>query len=191
MLQPIVDCGIFPTHSEEEDPLTTCADDLYTEPAFTNYAGVEENEAVALEMQRLLEAGFVKQFQAYEDVVKHLGAEAVLSRIGVIERIRNGMVRHRIVIDSKRSSVSSATRRLERTLLPRVLDVVYDALDVLAAHRAANPGVPAELEFLIADFKDAFFIIPNAPSERRFCVVKFRGIFYVFLRTTQGSRGAP
>ena len=150
LLQPIEDCGIFPTYSEEEDPQSMNAEDLCTESAFTNYAGVEDNEDVALEMQRLTDAGFVTQFQAYEDLVKHLGAEAVLSRIGVIERIRNGVVRYRIVIDSKRSSVSAATRRFQRTLLPRVLDVVYDGLDLLAAHRAANPGVPAELEFLIA-----------------------------------------
>ena len=191
LVEAIKDRGIFPTYSEEEDPLLIDADDLATEPAFTNYDGVDANPAVAEEVKRMHDANYVKQFAAYEDVVRYLGAEPVLSRIGVIERIRAGIVKHRIVINSKRSKVSAATRRFERTMLPRVLDVVYDALDLLATHRAEHPNVQAEIEFLIADFKDAFFIVPNSPSERRYFVVRFRGFFYVFLRTTQGSRGAP
>ena len=43
----------------------------------------------------------------------------------------------------------------------------------------------------MADVKDAFWLIPLAWEERRHFVAKFRGRYLVFLRTAQGSRGAP
>ena len=48
-----------------------------------------------------------------------------------------------------------------------------------------------EIELLIADISDAFWLPPLHSSERRFFVSRFRGKWYVFLRTAQGSRGAP
>ena len=47
------------------------------------------------------------------------------------------------------------------------------------------------LEWTIADFADAFFIMPLNPEERRYFVACYGGRYYVFNRTTQGSRGAP
>ena len=77
-----------------------------------------------------------------------------------------------MVVDSKASRVSKATRKYERTTLPRVLDVVQDHLTLLAfAEQLRAQGEDADLECLIADFKDAFFLLPNHPSERQcFCV---------------------
>ena len=43
----------------------------------------------------------------------------------------------------------------------------------------------------IADVADAFWLIPLHQQERRYFVAKLRGRYYVFLRTAQGSRGAP
>ena len=116
---------------------------------------------VAEELERLCSQGFVRYFDTVEEARAFLGEDPVLSKIGVMEKISNGVAKYRLVIDSKRSEVSASTRRFERTLLPRVLDVVYDGLDVLALHEQDFPGVPAELEFLIADFKDAFSSSPT------------------------------
>lgn len=43
----------------------------------------------------------------------------------------------------------------------------------------------------IADVADAFWLIRLHQQERRYFVAKLRGRYYVFLRTAQGSRGAP
>jgi hypothetical protein len=92
----------------------------------------------------------------------------------------------RIVVDSKRSGVSKSARKFERMLLPRAIDVTYDSLDLMAS---AKPG--EFLAFLIADFKDAFYILPNKACERRFFCVAFRGQILVFMCTVQGSKAAP
>ena len=48
-----------------------------------------------------------------------------------------------------------------------------------------------EVELLIADVSDAFWLIPLHPDERKFFVARHRGKWYVFKRIAQGSRGAP
>ena len=188
---PIVDRGIFPTYAEDEDVPEGDPEDLSTPFAeFANYAGVEEDVDVAKEMARILKKEYVLRFATIEEATAYLGEAPVLSKIGVIKKKRGGKVKSRLVVDTKQSLVTLATRKFERSLLPRALDVVHDVLDIMAT--ALKAGLPMELlEFLIADFKDAFFIIPNKKSERKWFAVMYRGEVYIFLRTTQGSRGAP
>ena len=47
------------------------------------------------------------------------------------------------------------------------------------------------LEYLVLDATDAFWNVPLHPSERRFYTGKLGSQFLVYLRTAQGSRGAP
>ena len=91
----------------------------------------------------------------------------------------------RIVVDSKQNGVSKATRKFERTQLPGLMHVVQDSLELMVL----NPGT--EAESFVCDYKDAFHSIPNHKDESRFFCVCFRGEYYVFVTTTQGSRGAP
>jgi hypothetical protein len=151
---------------------------------------------VAREFERYEAAGYTRCFNGMADVMDFLGGESqVLSRIGVIERIRNGKLITRIVIDSKRSGVSRATGKFKRVLPPGALDVVWDVLEPFQLHRDSHGLTDDELseptQFFVADFREAFFIVPNAPTERKLCVVLFSCKYHVFVKTTQGSRGAP
>ena len=56
---------------------------------------------------------------------------------------------------------------------------------------APEPAGQDGIEFLITDVEDAFWLVSLNKRERRYFVISFRGRFYVFLRTAQGSRGAP
>ena len=47
-----------------------------------------------------------------------------------------------------------------------------------------------DIEQVVADYSDAFWIMPLAFNERRFQVVRWRGLWIVLLRTGQGARGA-
>ena len=106
---------------------------------------------------------------------------------------RLGKRKVRIVVDSKRSRVSKACRRIERCILPRIIDVVADILDLLVLCLTSWPGhaLSTLVEFVVADFADAFFQIPLHRAEWRYFAVQFRGRVYIFRKTTQGSRGAP
>ena len=184
--------NIFPTYTAEEDAAEVNPEDLHTSSDFCNYQGVEGDAEVAAEVKRLISKGYAREFDTLAAAEKFTQGKIVLSKIGVIKKIRAGIMRLRMVIDSKASKVSKATRKFERTTLPRVLDVVQDHLTLLTvAQKLRKEGVDADLESLIADFKDAFFLMPNHPLERRYFCVAFAGKILVLMRTAQGSRGAP
>ena len=188
--QPVIDKGIFPLYDPELDTAECSPEDLRTEAGFVNYSGVEQDEDVNCELTRSLDAGYALSFPSVESAEEHLRASIVLSKVGAIKKLRNGKMKTRMVIDSKRSGVSKATRKYERTTLPRALDVVSDTMSLLAPYRDRE-NLAEWVEFMVADYRDAFFILPNHPEERRFFAVQYRGRIIVFLKTTQGSRGAP
>ena len=122
--------GIFPctTPGEPNDPeqLSTDFDQ------FTNYAGVEHDDHAASELARLEEKGFIRGFNSFHSVCEFLGSTPVLSKIGVITKIRGNKTKKRIVLDAKQSGVSAASSKLEHVVLPRATDVVWDMHDLLA-----------------------------------------------------------
>jgi len=184
----IEDRGVFECYDAQQDERAVDPESLETEPDFVNYAGVEEDDLVAEELERLVQASWLLCFDNVEAAAVYLEAQPVLSRIGVITKERLGKISRRIVTDAKRSKVSAASRKFQRVILPRVTDIVVDALEMLAA----TSELPIDwFEFFIADFKDAFFHIPLHRREQQFFTFSFRGKVYVLLRTAQGSRGAP
>jgi hypothetical protein len=197
--EPIVDRGIFPLYDPDVDYAEVNPSDLRTEPDFTNYSGVEQDDEVDKELRRIVEPPneYAMKFDTLEEAETFLGTKIILSKIGAIKKMRNGKWKMRMVIDSKRSGVSKATRKFERTQLPRALDVVSDTMALLSNIPGLQETVEEVqdyrewVEFMVADFRDAFFILPNHPKERKFFAVRYRKKVLVFTRTTQGSRGAP
>jgi len=180
--------GIFPSYSETEDARSQDPALLATEEGFVNYDGVETDDHVWDEIQRFAANKWIKEFPSVREATKYLGGPPILSRIGVITKLRLGVLRRRIVIDAKRSSISDSSRKYERVILPRATDAIFDTLEML--WHAWGIDVK-EFEWLVADYADAFWHIPLHKSEQRFYVVSLRGRIFVLLRTAQGSRGAP
>ena len=58
----------------------------------------------------------------------------------------------------KQSGISGASRKSERALLPRALEFMWDALDIMADMMETGRADEAEeLAISIIDFSDAFF----------------------------------
>ena len=76
--------------------------------------------------------------------------------------------------------------RTHKSVLPRVSDAVQASLS-LAADRRQDEVV----RVFIIDIVDAFWLIPLRHEERKYFCARLHGKFYAFLRTAQGSRGAP
>ncbi len=81
----------------------------------------------------------------------------------------------RLIVDSKQSGVTSATPRTHSVILPRIVDFITSALNLLAQKQANG-----EREALVADIVDAFRLPPLHKAERRFFVDRFRGNSYIF-----------
>ena len=103
-------------------------------------------------VQRLVERGWIKQFESYPELRAFLGEEMVLSRFGNVTKIRGGKVKKRLSLDAKVSG-------LERVILHRLLDTARNTLEMLAQCR--------EAELCLLDFADVFWLLPLAPDERK------------------------
>ena len=192
ILTSVDGCDIFPEYKPEVDMPAVDVSDLSTPLDFVNYYGVEDCSEAAAEMARLKACGYVHEAQSWEETVAyHNGAEPILSKIGLIIRERNGKRKVRMVVDSKQSMVPQASRKWQRMQLPTIRHAVYDMLELLKDDDKHSMKGPEELEHMIADVKDAFFLVPNFPQERRFFVVSFRGKYYTWLKSAQGSTAAP
>ena len=152
--------------------------------------GVDKDDAVRDQLWKFEKSGWLLPFDIAKQVRDHLGSDFVLNKIGAVKKIKpDGSTKTRIIVDSFQSGTTRATRRAHKSNLPTVTGAVKGILGLMSWNYSPEDG--DEIELLITDVSDAFWNVPLHYSERRSFVVKFRGRLYVFLRTAQGSRGAP
>ena len=181
-------CAEVEDESPEVDDLALVTDLT----SFENYEGVETNEDDSAAMQGYVDKGYLKQFDTYDEVVSYLDAKPTLSKLGCIVKDKvnyeTGVVtkKTRIILDCKQSQVSRFASRTHKSVLPRVSDAIHSMLQLMgaASHQES-------VTLFIADVADAFWLAPLHMDERKYFVAKFRKKYYVFVRTAQGSRGAP
>jgi hypothetical protein len=122
---------------------------------------------------------------------QRVGGDPVLSKLGLIVKVRNGKAKPRMILDTKASGIKYVTGKSQRVTLPRLFDAVLRLLCLLSLVTTSDEGVSA----FVLDFSDAFWQIPIAEDELRFfCVTSIiQNIrkFMVLLRAAQGSRAAP
>ena len=118
--------------------------------------------------------------------------DPVLSKLGCVKKTKYNpdtgqfVTKHRIILDCKQSQVSKAAARSHKSVLPRISDAVHSALAMMSD---LQPG--ELLSFFVIDIVDAFWLVPLRHEERKYFCAKLKGKYYSFLRTAQGSRGAP
>jgi hypothetical protein len=178
--------GIFPPATEAEGLEEFCLESLISDPeSFLNSHGIDDDEHALAEIQGLRGQGLIED---YESVVEQVQAKPSLSKVGVLEKISSGKVKRRVIVDSKRSGVSPATTKLERIVLPRVLDAVYDALHQMAEARRRG-DTSCVTEFFVLDFANAFFVVPFCP--RRAQVLCHQIGLQVLRAQSAGTRRRP
>ena len=183
-----VPCGIFPVSHEGWDADAMQYLDQPVED-FVNYTGIEEDPDVWDEVQSMVKKGWLTEHTSYQDVQQALGATPILSKIGMIIKATGGKVKKRLIVDSKQSGVAKAAFKPERIVLPRLSDVVEDALFQL--REARSRAGTHSLEWLVLDFASAFFTVPLAPEEQRFFVIHLRSRFFIFRVLAMGAATSP
>lgn len=185
--------GLFPKVPPEDPELDV--DELTTDfELFTNYYGVEEDEAVFEIIKSYRRKGYLQAFNSLDAVKQFLGDNTVLTKVGAVRKERvtpsgEKKIKTRIIVDSKQSGISRAAVHTHKSNLPLITQTVRSAI-ALMDNDDFDPDTHG-LELLITDVSDAFWLVPLRKSERRFFVIRYRGKYLVFLRTAQGSRGAP
>ena len=96
------------------------------------FQSVENDDDAWVEVQRFVSKDWLRQFNSENDLAAYLGESPVLSRFGLVVKVKGGSVKKRSILDSKVSGVSGVASKLERVLLPRLLDVAQDILFLLS-----------------------------------------------------------
>ena len=149
-------CGIFPCAGEDEDELND-PELLETQhDTFASYASVEADSFAWDEVQKIVGQGWMKEFDSLRDCTEFLGGETpVLSKFGMVVKMRGTKIKRRLSLDSKQSGIRYCATKRERVLLPRVTDAMFDMPDM-----AANAREGDFLEWLVLDFADVFWNLP-------------------------------
>ncbi len=182
--------GVCPSVDESEAQNSI---DLATDyDTFENYQGVEEDSEAANAIQQYLSKGYLKKFDSLEELRHFVGGQPVLSKLGCTKKMKFNpdtkqyTQKVRIILDCKQSNVSVKAARTHKSVLPRVSDAVQAAL-----YLSADKTSDEQVQMFIVDIVDAFWLIPLRQAERKYFCAKLHGQYYAFLRTAQGSRGAP
>ena len=162
--------------------------------SFTNYEGVEQDDAVFEIIKGYKNKGYLAIKDTLAQVRQFLGEEPVLTKVGAVKKERitpkgEKKIKTRIIVDSKQARTSKAARKTHKSNLPLVTNTVRATVGLM--NNTGYHPVNAGIEYLIIDVTDAYWLIPLHVAERKFFVIKFRGKYLIFLRTAQGSKGAP
>ena len=73
----------------------------------------------------MVPSNYVKKFKNLVDVVRYLKGEVpVVSKGALISKMKDGVMKHRLILDCRISGSNSATTKWERVLLPKGWDLV-------------------------------------------------------------------
>eukprot|EP00971_Amphidinium_carterae_P337129 6473810-Amphidinium_carterae.1 len=198
MARPLDSCGIFPAVQQDEPAHSS---DLFfdSDSGWLNYKGVDYNSVVEKQLRDMVNAGYLKRFDAFEEMRTYVGNDPIVSKFALMEkaiRLPSGelSIKHRMILDMRRSGANALAAQNQRILLPFPRDVVLDAISIHAA--ATRDGEAGGIEALILDIKDAFYQIPIHPSERRYTTAAHidsngKQHFYVFVRLPMGGKNPP
>ena len=105
--------GIFPSAERPAaEGLATLRCDA---DEFRSYHGVEEHPVTEQEMQTPIDDGHLAEFDTYDELSEFVGGApdepAILSKLGLIIKIRNGVEKARLILDTKQSGVGSRAGR--------------------------------------------------------------------------------
>ena len=186
--ETIIPCNIFPEcaprkvgpESDEVKP-----NFLSGGNGFMNYSSYATNQSLADgAMRREVAAGYA-EVGDIETLQRKYG-KLVLSKIACVVSSKDGHQKVRLIHDLRRSAVNAKIILRERLVLPRLCDVVQATLDLMEAGFDTD-----HLQFLVADFKDAFKMLKTFPTERRFLAGKALDSYFVFCTVLFGVGTGP
>ena len=118
-------------------------------------------------MQNHIDKEHVAAFDTYPELAEYTGGTPILSKLGIIEKIRNGVTSARTILDTKESGVKYITAKTQRVILPRLFDAVFSLLLLLSMNTDMGCCL-ATVGAFVLDFSEAFWQIPICREEQRY-----------------------
>ena len=181
--------GVFPKISAEDAARAArnYAPADHAGGSTANYSSYLEFTAEAdFELRREQQLGFMVSGKS-ENELRVCGTPLVPSKIAVIVKKRvDGSTKVRLVHDLSRSGVNHRVRLPERVVLPRLGDVMVQALRLLR-------GCPEHegVRFMVLDFSDAFKQLRVSPEEQAFLAGRWTEGWFRYLTVMFGIASGP
>ena len=154
--------GVFPRTTGTPIDAPEVAEIMRPAEGWENWpSAVEEAEDLERLVKEARAKGFCETVWDAREVSWKLGGPPLLNRLGVVVKMQGDHKKSRIIWDMRESKVNSRCDPAERIILPRLLDVVHDALGVIRS--GGNPT------FAVVDIQDAFHNVP-AGEDRKYTV---------------------
>ena len=188
---PIPSCGIFPetdvTDAAAEDSKDINEEIVQTEPG-QNYDSVDfYPELSGGEVDRLIEKGFAVRYGSWDEVLSDFGGALVSKLACIVKQRDDGSLKVRNVLDLRRSGYNEHVALAERVVLPRMKDLVDDAVGLAKGLRHDE-----SIYGMIADFEDAFHTLSVEPNEWKYLIARHPVAGFVGYRTVLcGGAGCP
>ena len=116
-----------------------------------------------------VDEGHLAEFDSYQDMAELVGATpeepAIMNKLGLIIKERNGVQSARLILDTKESGVGKLTGEYQRVILPRLFDAVLRLLFLMSC---MTGDACQMVESFVLDFTQAFWQIPIRPEERKY-----------------------
>ena len=138
------------------------------------------------ELQTHVDAKRLAEIDTFEKVSEFVEATrehpAIVSKLGLIIKERNGVQKARMILDTKESGVGRLSGKHQRVTLPRLFDAIIRLLYLMSC----LPGDASDTMIaFVLDFTQAFKQVPIHSGERKnFCstaILRGKRRFLVFL----------
>ena len=187
--EPIPSRGIFPAceASKAQEEAAEFLQKKTSNEVYENYASFSEHSPLAKkELERLISEGHLEKIGSWTEVLKRW-PDAIATKLAVLVKEKSdGSIKVRFIVDMLRSGINGMVTANERIVLPRGHDLITSTLNLW---RDARPG--DEIEFLVADIKDAFLLLKIAEHERGFTIITDGEDYYAYSGVPFGLASAP
>ena len=194
--------GVFPL-SKGKDATDDVTPELEDQCKIVNYKSFEEfPEDAAIEVERLLEAGFAKKIS--KERAREKFGEGTVSRLALlVKQKEDKTIKRRIIVDMKRSGGNDRASCPERIILPRIQDVSNMGVDLAKRcmeveeatwnyRRETRDRDPVVAQLISFDLKDAFCHYGLAKEELKHSLAPLdNDHFILFSAMLFGFKSAP
>ena len=180
--------GVFPTVATSE-PTREEADAIWVQTSVGgNYKSFEDaGDLARAELQRTIDAGYAKVVGTLADAKRRYGEVAVSKLACIVKDRPDGTKKVRLVVDLRRSLVNALVVAPERIVLPRLRDVLMDAVNLVRECQHNE-----QIEAMVSDFADAFHSLPIHPDEEKYCLARISGDHFLVFKTVMfGGVSSP
>ena len=109
---------------------------MYAQGKVQKGSRADSDDDAAAELLKLVEKGHLRAFEPLAELEAHLGEAPVISALIVVATKMRDRIKKRFIVNLKKSGISRSSHKSEKVILPRAMDLVWAALELMEESEA-------------------------------------------------------